>query len=332
MSGLKWDLFADTVINKLGKVKSGEVVLIVADTATNLDIAHAYLSAALRAGADASLIVSRYRLLKEVTVPKVLEAAFPSADIAFGLGRSPLAHSDAVRRARAERGTRLLTTNTDVGDYLYEGVLGIDYDRMLDNANRYADLLRQANHVHVVDDLGTDVEFDVGGRPVVSSPGMVDQPGVIDFYPGAQVSDAPIEESINGIIVADGSITSEGVLAQPVRITMEKGIITAIEGGAQAHSWKQWLDSTDDPKIYRLCHFSVGFNPKARITGNMSQDERLLGGIDFGFGSQDPKFQGTIGVGSYHTDIMLTSPSIYFDGTLITEKSRFNADLGFHQL
>jgi leucyl aminopeptidase (aminopeptidase T) len=203
---------------------------------------------------------------------------------------------------------------------------------MIENANRYADLLREATHVHVTDEFGTDVEFDVTGRPVLVNPGITDEPGQIDFYPGAQVSNAPIEETINGLIVTDGSITSEGVLDQPVEITMENGVITAIEGGAQAESWKHWLDSTGDPKIYQLCHFSVGFNPKARITGNMMEDERLSGGIDFGFGSQNPGFQGTVGTGKWHTDIMLTAASIHFDGTLITDKTRFNADLGFRKL
>jgi hypothetical protein len=38
-------------------------------------------------------------------------------------------------------------------------------------------------------------------------------------------------------------------------------VITAVEGGKEADVMRGWLESRNDGKIYRLCHFSVGLNP-----------------------------------------------------------------------
>ena len=92
---------------------------------------------------------------------------------------------------------------------------------------------------------------------------------------------------------------------------------------------RNWLESRNDPTIYKLCHFTIGLNPKAGISGNMIEDERLLGSVDFGFGSQAKAFGGTVGLSPYHMDVILRSPSVILDGKIMIENNSFNEKMGF---
>src|SRR4030095_1751124 len=116
-----------------------------------------------------------------------------------------------------------------------------------------------------------------------------------DNFPGAQVSIAAVEETINGIIVIDASDSVQGMVHTPYSFIMKNGVITTVEGGQEADAMRNWLASRKDPTIDKVCHFSIGWNPQAGISGNMIEDERKLAAVDFGFGYQDPKFGGTIG-------------------------------------
>jgi leucyl aminopeptidase (aminopeptidase T) len=60
----------------------------------------------------------------------------------------------------------------------------------------------------------------------------------------------------------------------------------------------------------------------------MIEDERVVGGITFGFGNQDPAFKGNVGVAKVHADVVLVSPTVYLDGAVMCEKNRLNPDLG----
>jgi len=122
------------------------------------------------------------------------------------------------------------------------------------------------------------------------------------------------------------------MVRSPYRFTMRSGVITAVDGGKEATAMRSWLESRDDKTIYRLCHFSVGLNPQARISGNMIEDERVLAAVDFGFGYQSSDFGGTVGSSPYHMDVMLAAPTIFLDGTEMSGRGRLNPELGFLQV
>ena len=69
-------------------------------------------------------------------------------------------------------------------------------------------------------------------------------------------------------------------------------------------------------------------NPCAKLGIKMMQDEMVTGAVTFGFGDQDPIFEGTVGAAAMHTDVVLRSPTIQLDGTVMCENNTFSADLG----
>lgn len=140
---------------------------------------------------------------------------------------------------------------------------------------------------------------------------------------------APVEETINGTIVVDGNIVPGGIVSSPVAIKIEKGMIVKIEGKAEANLWRNWLSSLNDPIIYYLSHVKVGLNPKAKLCGNETQDEVIIGAVSFGFGRQPESLKGKIIGGKFQTEVILVSSNIYVDDVVVSKNNNLNEELGF---
>mgnify|MGYP001179710425 CR=1 FL=1 len=190
---------------------------------------------------------------------------------------------------------------------------------------KVTDLTIKAKHMRITSPMGTDIEFDnVADRPVSVEDGII-LPGEYKMVPG-QISWTPDFDSINGKIVGELSMIPSPALDAPVTLTIEKGYITKIEGGSSAAEIDAYFKAFNDPDMYRMAHVSYGFNPGAKPGHGVVEDERIWGGVCFGFGNIDP----TLIKGSQldkdnpdglhcdgHTDAMCTQTTITLDGKLI---------------
>ena len=142
-----------------------------------------------------------------------------------------------------------------------------------------------------------------------------------------QISWCLIEETINGKLVFDAAIfppTDMGILSGNVELTLENGIVTKIEGGKDAERFSSWLHSFDDPNMFRLAHYSLGFNPGvSKATGRIVEDERIFGCMEFGIGSQGKMIRGSYWTAASHTDGVVSKPSIILDGVAIEENGKY---------
>jgi len=329
---LYWDEFSTKIMQSLMKPEKGDPLLIVADTATNLVLAEACLAAAIREGADAQLIIKPRLARGSASLPgPILSDAIRASRMVLALCGG-VVRNPAMIEARAN-GTRLLSTVVEgIEDYVVRALLDTDFDAMVRNADKIAALWDATQECRVTSPQGTDVTFQLAPRKSIVGDGAITEDGEVDFFPGAQVSIAPVEETINGTIVIDASDSVQGVVNTPYSFTMVNGVITEVIGGKEAVAMRTWLESRNDPVIFKLCHFSIGLNKEAGISGNMIEDERLLAAIDFGFGYQDPKFGGTVGLSPYHMDIMLATPTVYLDGKEMSGGGKLNPDFGFEAM
>lgn len=329
MSHTYWDEFADAVVRKLVRPEPKDPFLIIADTSNDLHLAQACLGAGLRAGADTNLIIKQRINPGAASKPgPVLSEAIKSSKLILALCNG-IVRAPATIEARS-KGTRLLSTNVEgIENYVVRALLDVDFDAMVKNAERIARLWEDTKVCRVTSPQGTDVQFELAPRKSIVGDGAISEDGEVDFFPGAQVSIAPVEETIEGTIVIDASDSVRGVVNTPYRFVMRRGVIEAVEGGKEADVMRNWLETRNDDTIYKLCHFSIGLNPQAGISGNMIEDERMLAAVDFGFGYQDPKFGGTVGLSPYHMDIMLATPTIFLDGNEMSGGGKLSADLGF---
>lgn len=329
MSVARWGEFGEIAVRTMGQVKPGESLLILADTWTDMDIAQACLIAGINAKADTELMVIPRMTPTDTTEfgPSVT-GAIMGADVIVGLCETMFVEKDATNKAR-EKGTRIASTSVaGMEEFVVEGILNVDYAKMVEVAKKVCELWEATDVCRVTSELGTDITFNMKGRPALIGDGMATEPGEADFFPGVSAANAPIEDSIEGIVVIDGNVPPGRLVNAPVTCRLEKGVIVDIEGGADANALRAHFEQSGEATAKALCHFTIGLNPRAKTSGNTHQDEHVLGAITFGFGSQDPDFKGTVGPCGVHADVVLTSAKVELDGKVMCEKNRLNEDMG----
>jgi leucyl aminopeptidase (aminopeptidase T) len=78
------------------------------------------------------------------------------------------------------------------------------------------------------------------------------------------------------------------------------------------------LGSSDAAR--NVAEFGIGTNPNAVLSGNILEDEKILGTIHVAFGSNNT-FGGRVSAG-VHLDAVVMNPTVYIDGSLILDKGR----------
>lgn len=328
MTRFQWGEWAEVVLRDLLDIKPGEELLVLADTWTDPMIADACLQAGINAQANAQLLViARRDESDRRELSRSTAGAIAGADAVLGLCETSFTRKPSTLQA-LEKGTRI-TSAVPRGDeaWTLEGVLAVDFPKMLRLGERISALWQQTELCRVTSIHGTDVSFSLKGRPVDIGEGQSIKPGEVDFFPGGTPSIAPIEHTINGTVVVDSATTLSPV-SEPFIFRLENGVITSIEGGADADAWRASLESAGEPKAFHLCHFNVGINPRARMGVSLGQDEMVIGVVTFGFGHQDGILEGTVGQDVImHSDVTLQSPTIEVDGLIMCENNKFHPDL-----
>jgi len=327
-----WSRFGYKSVLELANVRPGEVFTVLTDDWANPEIAEAVFGAGLSQSDNTQLL--RIRSYHSSEEPVMLNVAVTKAvkesDVVLSVCQTRIGQTAACREALAA-GTRILLAEPGNREtFLLDGLLNLDYDQMLKNVGLFNDIMQEEGYCKVMSATGTDLEFKIGDRPTLLSPGKVSEPGDLDWYPGALSNVAPIEKTIHGVIAVDGSLFPFGAAEDNVVfIEIEEGTIKKIRGGNLAQHFKQWMESLNDTVVYRFCHFSVGFNPRAEMTGWTTEDERCLGAITIGFGRCYSDLKGTIKGGEHHVDVVLAPPTIQIGGKPVLEGGLFNTKLGF---
>jgi 2,5-dihydroxypyridine 5,6-dioxygenase len=321
-----WDLkkSAAAVIERMCNVAVGEDVLIYADTSASAEVVESLAEAAYIKGGIVSALWYETRPEVAMEPPAPLAAAMKAADVLIELAEKYLIHTEAYHEA-LKAGSRNLCLSGMTPEMMIRCIGRIDYDRMVELGDLMAQLLRSADLMRIETPAGTDLEFRIGGRPVFHNSGVISKPGEQSFL-GGQVAWAPLEETINGVLVFDGSVWPPeeiGLLRTPIRMEIEKGTVKTVSGGAEAQLFERWLGSFNDANMFKIAHLSYGLNPGARLTGKILEDERIFGCIEVGLGSQRPRFKGRVGRAKAHTDGIMLNPTVSLDGKLIESEGKF---------
>jgi leucyl aminopeptidase (aminopeptidase T) len=190
----------------------------------------------------------------------------------------------------------------------------VDQETMGELGRRLRELCMAGEVVRITDPNGTDLVCPIDKNPAPYLGGS-GQPGAgySQMLGGQSGFSAKIDE-VNGVMVFDGALwppAEIGPLTSPVQLTVENGYVTKIQGGPEAPVFERWMAHFDNRQMYRIAHFSFGFNPGVkRISGRIVEDERVFGCMDIGIGPQN------LGAPS-HTDGIILRPSLIVDGVEI---------------
>lgn len=302
-------------------VKEGENVVITADTSADFRVVEAVAGAAYSVGANPVIIhyPTSGKAFEEPIRP--VADAVEHADVWIELAYYCSMHTPCFKKALENGARYTCLTGMDV-IMLVNTVGRVNYDVLLEFGEYLTDKVHRSNEVIVTDKNGTNLVGYNQGRGVKHSGQRATKKG----YPvmlGGQVSWCPVEETINGKLIFDAALfppDTLGLLNSNVELTLEKGVVTKIEGGKDAAIFEKWLSKFNDPNMFRLAHYSIGFNPGVtKPTGRIVEDERLFGCIEMGIGSQGASLMGACWDAASHTDGIVSKPTILLDGYKLEE-------------
>lgn len=318
-------LGARKLVEEIMCVRPGESVVLTVDTAADTRVAELVAQAA--AAARAHPVVVRYETnptsAMEPSPP--VAGAIANADVWIEFALGYLMHSAAFRTA-LDNGARYANlTGMDV-QMLVDTVGRVDFAQVTRLGEVLVGLVERADEVRITTPAGTDVTARNGGVPVHLRGLPATEPGQTVMLSG-QISWNPVEATQQGTVVFDGAIWPPGelgLLRTPVRCTVRDGRVVDIEGEGDAAVFRQWMASHGDENMYRVAHWSLGFNPGVtRPTGRIVEDERVFGGVEFGVGTKGAWLGGDTWVAAAHTDGSMLGPSIYLDGEPIEVEGRY---------
>lgn len=187
-------------------------------------------------------------------------------------------------------------------NYLFDSFWGdTNYRKLPKLLAQVNQQMAKADLFHITSDLGTDISFSVKGRRWIVADGLC-RSDELSQMPDGELYTCPIEETFNGILVVDGTITRSWLPQKPQRLEFKQGrLIHASDEFAQYIKPK-------GPDIYLIGEFAIGFNPAHRdIVHNISVDEKAAGSVHFALGDSYHLGKNNC---QCHVDMVIRNPKI----------------------
>jgi leucyl aminopeptidase (aminopeptidase T) len=248
--------------------------------------------------------------------PASVADAMAEADVIFAPTTYSLSHTQA-RLEATRRGARIATL-PGVTEALFRRALLIDYEELRRKGDQVAAELSAASSCRVTSPAGTDVVLGLEGREAVVDAGDLAGKAAFGNLPAGEAYIAPVEGSAEGVILFDGSLAGLGLLSEPVRVAVAAGRI--VEADGEAGRWLLDTLDTGGAGGRLLAELGVGTNPAATLSGNIVEDEKVIGTAHIAFGT-NVSFGGANAT-SVHIDGMLTEPTLALDGRPLVERGK----------
>jgi len=309
------DRAVGTVVERCLRVAPGETVLVVADP-DSVAIGEALLAAANAAGGDAVLTILPPNPSRGTEPPAPVAAAFAAADIFIAPCLPSLSHTSARKRA-CELGHRGATLPGVSADMLAR-LMSTDFDVLRQRCRTVADLLTAADDLHLTCPCGTDLRLDLRGRDGISDEGELGAPGAFGNLPCGEgfMSPAGGEGTI-----ATSALAGVGLTDEPVMLTVRDGELAGADGAGDAAPRFLKLLDAHGPLGRNLAEVGVGTNDRATVTGNILEDEKILGTAHIAFGAS-AGIGGTVTV-PVHLDVVVFEPSLTIGDTVVLDGGRW---------
>lgn len=312
---------AKVMIEDMFQVKPEETVAITGDTGSDREFADALAAAAYSVGAK-PLILWAPKASQDGQAgmddwpAEALTAALCTVDVWIELQSSIILYSNIWETAMKEnKKLRYLIIADSSIQSLMRTFVGFDISTLEEFLLKTMKMAMKSSVIKITSANGTNVSyetdlnyaFDIDSGDY-SKPIFGTAPGYVNLVPKTG--------SMNGRIVFD-LLMNANVYGSDndVEFIMKNGAIEDVKGGSEAENFKKYLASFDDPNMYKISHNMLGFNPNVRnMCGEVVEDERIWGGVDFGFGHTSPMDMPPFGqIAKSHFDGVVGKASVFFD-------------------
>jgi leucyl aminopeptidase (aminopeptidase T) len=310
--GSALDRAIGTLIRDCLDLKPSEEVLVICNPFTE------ELGALLRInaqgeGGEATLAVISERDSHAAEPPRAVAAAMLAADIVIAPTIQSISHTEA-RRAATKAGVRVASM-PGVTEEMLARVMGADLRLLRKRGSTVARALGAGAEARITCARGTDLRLGLEDRTAIVDAGALNMKGAFGNIPCGEAFIAPVEGSAEGTLVVDGSIAAIGKLSEPVELTVRGGHLTDATGATGTQLLE--MLSEHGPDGTNVAELGIGTNESAILTGNILEDEKILGTAHVAFGAS-AAIGGTVQV-PVHLDCVLLKPTVEIDGGVVVQ-------------
>ena len=229
-----------------------------------------------------------------------------------------LTHTEAKRNA-CKTGARVATMPGISVDIMTR-TLKADYNLIAERTYTLSEILDRGKVARVTTALGTDLTLPIEGVKAISSTGLVREKGKGGNLPSGESFLMPEEGKAQGTLVIDASVATIGkITGEPIKVTIEHGYAVKFAGGTQAKQLESMLAEFGKAGM-NVAELGIGTNHAAEISGQILEDEKVMGTIHIAFGN-NVSMGGTCNVG-IHIDCVVYKPTVYIDDQKIMENGK----------
>lgn len=311
--------------------RKGDTVLVITDTAMPPDLARALADAArqLEMVPIVATMEPRATHSHDPDPPVIAAALDPATDLSIYLTSTAMAHAP-FNELMLDAGKRFILMEELSAEMLApDGPAFADYRAIDAVGQKIARRFTEGGAVRVTCPNGTDLTARIDGRVGRSISGlplvMRDSGGGGCAFPDGEAHVCPVEGTGEGRIVFDLTAHSVGRLSEPLILTVEKGEVVSIEGGAGARTWRDILERHGDPGCYNCpAEIAVGLNPMITPLGVMRTDKKMYGSAHIGMG--DTLALGGTCKASLRLEGVIATPTVSVDGVIVAEAGELYPD------
>ncbi|MHA1836129.1 MAG: aminopeptidase [Candidatus Odinarchaeia archaeon] len=299
------------------KVESGESLLLIEDESM-AQIGDRFIKAAL----DLGLWCRRLTLPdkeKRIFIPKILKQILLSTP-------PPRICVNILRGNADETPFRVKLINAEIEltnarichclgitlDVISEGALALteeEYKTLQEKAYNLILVLQNARILNVTSENGTDVSFSVEGREFITDTEYNEKNHRMLNLPVGEVMVAPVETSMNGLIVCDIAVGGIGQVKSPILMEIVNGKIKGIHSDDKKIE-DEIIRVTNVDNTASLCgEFAVSINNKARVNSIFLEAEKAYGTCHIAFGN-NRDFPRGLNNSKTHVDFLISKPTV----------------------
>ncbi|HKH65154.1 MAG TPA: aminopeptidase [Solirubrobacterales bacterium] len=304
------DRAVKTVVRQCMGISPGEEVLVVCNPVTE-EIGALMRIEAQGDGADATLAVISERDSAAAEPPQAVAAAMAAADVVLAPTIQSLSHT-AARKAASEAGVRIGTLPGVTEEMLGRLMTG-DLDEIRRRGWAVVTALNRGTEARITCRHGSDLRIGLQGRMGIVDAGELGNKGAFGNLPCGEGFIAPVEGTTEGTLVVDGSIAEIGLLDTPVSLTVREGNLVEATGNDGDRLMELLTEHGEDGT--NVAELGIGTNEEAILTGNILEDEKILGTCHVAFGAS-AAIGGTVQV-PVHLDCVVLEPTVEIDGETI---------------
>jgi len=309
--------WAESALKHVLSLKENEKALVITDESKQA-IGKAFEFGAKKLGARTYSYILEESQRPLTEIPKELILLFSGCNVvvnAFSANSEETPFRVKLVELQRSCGAKVGHAPGITEDMMLSGPMTVNYQEIAEKARHLIESFKSASKVHITTKEGTDLILNVKGRDFETDAWI--KSGTMGNLPVGEIWCAPLENDAQGDIFVNGSIGDLGGVNKPLKIIVRNGKIATIESEDSNLVEKVNELTSFDNMASVIGELGIGLNPKARLTGNLLEDEKAGGTAHIAFG-YNQNMPGGKNNSKTHRDFLFYNPTFeveYEDGS-----------------